>query len=92
MDAAELARWTRFAGKGGIGKCTAVMDCVAKGPEDLMFLKVRSSLCLFLSFFFIVLVSFIRLCVSESSRTLVTVVAVTCDYYPGFEDAGSGDG
>lgn len=40
MDAAELARWTRFAGKGGIGKGTAVQDCVAKNPEDLMFLKV----------------------------------------------------
>lgn len=42
MDAAELARWTRFAGKGGIGKGTAVQDCVAKNPEDLMFLKVCS--------------------------------------------------
>lgn len=40
MDAAELARWTRFAAKGGIGKCTAVNDCVAEGAEDLMFLKV----------------------------------------------------
>ena len=41
MDAAELARWTRFAAKGGIGKCTAVQDCVAQSSEDLMFLKVR---------------------------------------------------
>ena len=41
MDAAELARWTRFAAKGGIGKCTAVKDCVAKSADDLMFLKVR---------------------------------------------------
>ena len=40
MDAAELARWTRFAAKGGIGKCTAVQDCVAQSSEDLMFLKV----------------------------------------------------
>lgn len=40
MDAAELARWTRFAAKGGIGKCTAVKDCVAKSGDDLMFLKV----------------------------------------------------
>ena len=40
MDAAELSRWTRFAGKGGIGKGTAVQDCVAKNPEDLMFLRV----------------------------------------------------
>lgn len=41
MDAAELARWTRFAAKGGIGKCTAIGDCVAEAAEDLMFLKVR---------------------------------------------------
>ncbi|KAJ7221749.1 hypothetical protein GGX14DRAFT_325319, partial [Mycena pura] len=39
MDAAELARWTRFAAKGGIGKCTATGDCVAEAAEDLMFLK-----------------------------------------------------
>ncbi|KAJ7739641.1 hypothetical protein DFH07DRAFT_681768, partial [Mycena maculata] len=39
MDAAELARWTRFAAKGGIGKCTARGDCVAEAAEDLMFLK-----------------------------------------------------
>ncbi|KDQ17473.1 hypothetical protein BOTBODRAFT_96130, partial [Botryobasidium botryosum FD-172 SS1] len=39
MDAADLARWTRFAAKGGIGKCTALMDCVAEGAQDLMFLK-----------------------------------------------------
>ena len=48
MDAGELARWTRFAAKGGIGKCTAVQDCVAERDEDLMFLKVR----LFRLFFF----------------------------------------
>ena len=40
MDGAHLARWTRFAAKGGIGKCTAVQDCIAESPEDLMFLKV----------------------------------------------------
>jgi hypothetical protein len=40
MDAAELARWTRFAAKGGIGKCTATRDCVAESADDLMFLKV----------------------------------------------------
>jgi hypothetical protein len=40
MDAGELARWTRFAAKGGIGKCTATQDCVAERAEDLMFLKV----------------------------------------------------
>lgn len=40
MEAPELARWTRFAGKGGIGKCTATQDCVAESLEDLMFLKV----------------------------------------------------
>ncbi|KAJ7184311.1 hypothetical protein C8R46DRAFT_1299032 [Mycena filopes] len=39
MDAADLARWTRFAAKGGIGKCTAIGDCVAEAAEDLMFLK-----------------------------------------------------
>ncbi|KAF8879123.1 rab-GTPase-TBC domain-containing protein [Infundibulicybe gibba] len=39
MDAVELARWTRFAAKGGIGKCTAVQDCIAESAEDLMFLK-----------------------------------------------------
>jgi hypothetical protein len=40
MDAPELARWTRFAAKGGIGKCTAVQDCMAEASGDLMFLKV----------------------------------------------------
>ena len=40
MEASDLARWTRFAAKGGIGKCTALQDCVAQGVEDLMFLKV----------------------------------------------------
>jgi len=43
MDASDLARWTRFAAKGGIGKCTALRDCVAERTEDLMFLKVRPS-------------------------------------------------
>ena len=46
MDASELGRWTRFAAKGGIGKCTAIQDCVAEKAEDLMFLKVS---CLTLS-------------------------------------------
>jgi hypothetical protein len=41
MDAAELARWTRFAAKGGIGRCTAINSCAAEAAEDLMFLKVR---------------------------------------------------
>lgn len=40
MDAADLARWTRFATKGGIGRCQATSDCVAQGADDLMFLKV----------------------------------------------------
>jgi hypothetical protein len=40
LEASELARWTRFAGKGGIGKCTATCDCVAESTDDLMFLKV----------------------------------------------------
>src|SRR5258707_1191204 len=39
LEPAELARWTRFAGKGGIGKCTAKCDCVAESSDDLMFLK-----------------------------------------------------
>ncbi|KDQ49613.1 hypothetical protein JAAARDRAFT_165497 [Jaapia argillacea MUCL 33604] len=39
MDATQLARWTRFAAKGGIGKCTATQDCVAESMEDLMFMK-----------------------------------------------------
>ncbi|KAI0037367.1 hypothetical protein FA95DRAFT_1529468, partial [Auriscalpium vulgare] len=39
MDATQLSRWTRFAAKGGIGKCTALQDCVAKDSDDLMFLK-----------------------------------------------------
>ena len=42
MKVHELARWTRFAAKGGIGKCIAVHDCVAQSSDDLMFLKVRS--------------------------------------------------
>ena len=44
MDTHELARWTRFAGKGGIGKCTAIVDCIAQEMgEDLIFLKVSPS-------------------------------------------------
>ncbi|KLO06752.1 hypothetical protein SCHPADRAFT_837590, partial [Schizopora paradoxa] len=39
LDANDLARWTRFAAKGGIGKCTAVQDCIAESQEDLMFLQ-----------------------------------------------------
>ncbi|KIY45266.1 hypothetical protein FISHEDRAFT_27421, partial [Fistulina hepatica ATCC 64428] len=39
MEASELARWTRFAAKGGIGSCTATCDCVAQSADDLMFLK-----------------------------------------------------
>ena len=35
MDANELGRWTRFAAKGGIGKCTALQDCVAEQLDDL---------------------------------------------------------
>lgn len=44
MDAPQLSRWTRFASKGGIGRCIAQQDCVAREPDDLMFLKVRFSL------------------------------------------------
>ncbi|KAF9258593.1 hypothetical protein L218DRAFT_819661, partial [Marasmius fiardii PR-910] len=39
MDPGELSRWTRFAAKGGIGKCTALHDCIAEGEQDLMFEK-----------------------------------------------------
>jgi len=42
MDASQLSRWTRFAKKGGIGKCLALQDCVAEQPGDLMFFKVCS--------------------------------------------------
>lgn len=40
MASSDLARWQRFAGKGGIGKSTALVDCVAERDGDLMFLKV----------------------------------------------------
>ncbi|RPD56213.1 hypothetical protein L226DRAFT_212249 [Lentinus tigrinus ALCF2SS1-7] len=39
MDASELGRWTRFAVKGGIRKCTAQQDCIAEHQEDLMLMK-----------------------------------------------------
>ncbi|KAH9941848.1 uncharacterized protein BXZ73DRAFT_4281, partial [Epithele typhae] len=39
MEASELGRWTRFASKGGIGKCTALEDCIAEQSQDLMFMK-----------------------------------------------------
>ncbi|THV02137.1 hypothetical protein K435DRAFT_792803 [Dendrothele bispora CBS 962.96] len=39
MDAAELSRWTRFAAKGGIAKCTAKHERVAEGNEGLMSMK-----------------------------------------------------
>ncbi|KAH9952635.1 hypothetical protein BC827DRAFT_1076754, partial [Russula dissimulans] len=39
MDASQLSRWTRFAKKGGIGKCVAMQHCVAEQPGDLMFFK-----------------------------------------------------
>jgi hypothetical protein len=42
MDGPELARWTRFAAKGGVGSCTAAQDCIAETDGDLMFLKVGS--------------------------------------------------
>ena len=43
MDAPELERWTRFASKGGIGRCVALQDYLAEKPGDLMFLKVCAS-------------------------------------------------
>ncbi|THU87057.1 hypothetical protein K435DRAFT_731007 [Dendrothele bispora CBS 962.96] len=33
-DAAELSRWTRFAVKEGIEKCTATHDCVVERNEE----------------------------------------------------------
>ena len=50
MDASELGRWTRFAAKGGIGKCTALQDCIAEQPEDLMFMKVSPPSCTAISY------------------------------------------
>jgi len=47
LEPVELARWTRFAAKGGIGKGTARCDCVAESPDDLMFMKVRCLLDMF---------------------------------------------
>lgn len=44
MDASRFSRWTRFAKKGGIGKCVALQDCAAEQPGDLMFFKVHLSL------------------------------------------------
>jgi hypothetical protein len=40
MDASRFSRWSRFAKKGGIGKCVALQDCVAEQQGDLMFFKV----------------------------------------------------
>jgi hypothetical protein len=45
MESAELARWQRFAAKGGIGRSTAVVDCVAERDGDLMFLTVSFPFC-----------------------------------------------
>ncbi|KAI9436506.1 hypothetical protein F5148DRAFT_966393, partial [Russula earlei] len=39
MDPSRLSRWTRFARKGGIGKCVALQHRVAEQPGDLMFFK-----------------------------------------------------
>ncbi|THU88730.1 hypothetical protein K435DRAFT_561833, partial [Dendrothele bispora CBS 962.96] len=39
MDVAELPCWTRFAAKGGIGKCTATHACVFERNQDLVFMK-----------------------------------------------------
>ncbi|KAF9538780.1 hypothetical protein CPC08DRAFT_651344 [Agrocybe pediades] len=35
LGAAELARWKWFAAKGGIGKCTALCDCVVNVFEGV---------------------------------------------------------
>ena len=65
LEASELARWTRFAAKGGIGKCTAICDCVAESTDDLMFLKV---LFFSLTFFFSLLMAY--MCGSRMTRLL----------------------
>ncbi|EUC62345.1 TBC1 domain protein 10B [Rhizoctonia solani AG-3 Rhs1AP] len=39
MESADLARWQRFASKGGIGKSIALVDRIAERDGDLMFLK-----------------------------------------------------
>ncbi|PCH32957.1 hypothetical protein WOLCODRAFT_56556, partial [Wolfiporia cocos MD-104 SS10] len=39
MYAKELGRWARFAAKGGIGRGTALQDCIAETDDDLMFMK-----------------------------------------------------
>ena len=69
MDATELGRWSRFAAKGGIGKCTALQDYVAEEPEDLMFMKVA---CASLWRVIIVAEHEIRMTRSPSSCSLVT--------------------
>ena len=40
LEPADMAQWTRFVAKGGVGKCVAQCDCVAESSDDLMFLKV----------------------------------------------------
>jgi hypothetical protein len=50
MDASQFSRWTRFAKKGGIGRCVALKNCAAEHPGDLMFFEVNAFL--FLSLFF----------------------------------------
>ncbi len=54
MEPEQLVRWTRFAAKGGIGKCTAVNDYIAQHSDDLMFLQVRYWV---LAFFFLLIVA-----------------------------------
>jgi hypothetical protein len=44
MDASQFSRWTRFAKKGGIGRCVAQKNCAAEHPGDLMFFEVLSFL------------------------------------------------
>ena len=51
MDASQFSRWTRFAKKGGIGRCVAMKNCAAEHPGDLMFFEVHSFL--FLSSLFL---------------------------------------
>ena len=49
-NGAEPEDLTRFAAKGGIGKCMTQCGCVAESSDDLMFLKVCCGLNLGTSF------------------------------------------
>ena len=39
LSASSVARWYRFAHKGGIGRCVALADKIAEEQDSLMFLQ-----------------------------------------------------